>query len=48
MGDSGLVVVVCSGLTVVIGLCVCGPREVGFVIAVVVGVVDVFSSVGVV
>ena len=48
VGDSGLIVVVCCGLTVVIGACVCGPSEVGFVIPVVVGVVDVFSSVGVV
>lgn len=49
VGDSGVVVVVVfSGLTVVIGACVCGPSEVGFVIPVVVGVVDVFSSVGVV
>lgn len=48
VGDSGLIVVVCCGLTVVIGACVCGPSEVGFVIPVVVGVFDVFSSVGVV
>lgn len=48
VGDSGLIVVVCCGLTVVIGASVCGPSEVGFVIPVVVGVVDVFSSVGVV
>lgn len=49
VGDSGVVVVVVfSGLTVVIGTCVCGPSEVGFVIPVVVGVVDVVSSVGVV
>ena len=49
VGDSGVVVVVVfSGLTVVIAACVCGPSEVGFVIPVVVGVVDVFSLVGVV
>ena len=49
VGDSGVVVVVVfSGLTVVIGASVCGPSEVGFVIPVVVGVVDVFSSVCVV
>ena len=45
VGDSGLIVVVCCGLTVVIGASVSGPSEVGFVIPVVVGVVDVFSSV---
>lgn len=48
VGAPGVVCVVCSGLTVVIGACVCGPSEVGFVIPVVVGVVDVVSSVGVV